>query len=253
MGKRILLALYNRLYITTSCCTCCLKPAFEATLPPHAFSRPVANQGRFMRWPVATQPVSICNQLYNDECGNPTARGLEGEMRKDHRSGCVINLMVEMFGDQWSLLVIRDIIFQNRRHFRELLINSVEGIASNILADRLQRLVKQGIIVKSQDPSHRQKAIYSLTERGIGLLPLLMEMVEWGHSYWPAFRPRGLARVLEAGGPRLRAEFMAELRETHLRKRNANKQARVPAKSKRSLAKQNLQAAYEAELAKRKQ
>ena len=144
-------------------------------------------------------------------------------MRKNHRSGCVINLMVEMFGDQWSLLIIRDIIFQDRRHFRELLTKSEEGIASNILADRLQRLVKQGIVVKSHDPSHKQKAIYSLTERGIGLLPLLMEMVEWGHAYWPAFRPRGLARVLEEGGPKRRAEFVTELRQTHLPKSSAKK------------------------------
>jgi len=154
-------------------------------------------------------------------------------VRKDHRSGCVINVMVEMFGDQWSLLVIRDIIFQNRRHFRELLTNSVEGIASNILADRLQRLVQQGIIVKSQDASHKQKAIYSLTERGIGLLPLLMEMVEWGRTYLPAFRPRGLAQVLDAGGPKVRAQFMAELRATHLRKSSAKKKARSRTKSTR--------------------
>lgn len=172
-------------------------------------------------------------------------------MRKDHRSGCVINVMVEMLGDQWSLLVIRDIIFQNRRHFRELLTKSVEGIASNILADRLQRLVEQGFIVKSQDPSHKQKAIYSLTERGIGLLPLLMEMVEWGHTYLPAFKPRGLARILEEGGPELKAKFIADLRETHLRKSGAPKKPRVPAKSRRPLAMRKIQAAYAAELAKR--
>jgi DNA-binding HxlR family transcriptional regulator len=80
-------------------------------------------------------------------------------VRKDHRSECVMNRMVEMFGDQWSLLVIRDIMFMNRRHFRELLTDSQERIASNILADRLQKLVKLGIIVKSHDPSHKQKVI----------------------------------------------------------------------------------------------
>ena len=161
-----------------------------------------------------------------------------------------------MFGDKWSLLVIRDIIFMNRRHFRELLTKSVEGIASNILADRLQRLVEQGIIVKSHDPSHKQKAIYSLTERGIELLPLLMEMVAWGHKYLPAARLKGLARVLEEGGPKLRAEFMAELRETHLRKSSPTKQ-KGPALDEIYAyfcnAMQKLQAAYEAELAKRKQ
>ena len=159
-------------------------------------------------------------------------------MRKDHRSECVMNRMVEMFGDQWSLLVIRDIIFMNRRHFRELLTKSLEGIASNILADRLQRLVEQGIIVKSHDPSHKQKAIYSLTEKGIELLPLLMEMNAWGHKYLPASRLRCLARILEEGGPKLRAEFMAELRETHLPKSSATKKARRPTKSTRIFAMQ---------------
>ena len=147
-------------------------------------------------------------------------------MRKDHRSACVMNRTVEIFGDQWSLLVIRDIMFMNRRHFRELLTESLEGIASNILADRLQRLVKQGIIVKSHDASHKQKAIYSLTERGIELLPLLMEMTAWGHKYVPASKLRGVARALDEGGPKRRAEFMAELRETHLRKSGAVKKAR---------------------------
>ncbi len=174
-------------------------------------------------------------------------------MHKDHRSECIINLLVEMFGDKWSLLVIRDIIFMNRRHFRELLTKSVEGIASNILADRLQKLVEQGIIVKSHDASHKQKAIYSLTERGIGLLPLLMEMVTWGREYLPAARPRGLAKVLEEGGPKLRAQFMSELRETHLPKSGAKKKARRPTKSTRIFAMQEVQAAYEAALAERKQ
>jgi DNA-binding HxlR family transcriptional regulator len=200
----------------------------------------------------ATQLVIICNQLYN-HWGRECLTGSGGRVHKDHRSECVINLTVEIFGDQWSLLVIRDIIFMNRRHFRELLTESVEGIASNILADRLQRLVEQGILVKSQDPSHKQKALYSLTERGIELLPLLMEMAAWGHKCLPASRLRGLAHVLEEGGPKLRAEFMAELRETHLRKSSAMKKARRPAKSTQIRPMQKLQAAYEIELTKRRQ
>ena len=173
-------------------------------------------------------------------------------MRRDHRSECVMNRVVEVFGDQWSLLVIRDIMFMNRRHFRELLTKSLEGIATNILADRLQRLVKQGIIVKSHDPSHMQKAIYSLTEKGIELVPLLMEMNAWGHKYLPGARLRFLARVVEEGGPKLRTEFMAELRATHLPKSSAQKKARVTTKSKRISAMQKVQAAYEAALAKRR-
>jgi len=163
-----------------------------------------------------------------------------------------MNRTVEIFGDQWSLLVIRDIMFMNRRHFRELLTESLEGIASNILADRLQRLVKQGIIVKSDDASHKQKAIYSLTERGIELLPLLMEMTAWGHKYLPASKLRGVAKVLEEGGPKRKAEFMAELRETHLPKSSVVRKARASRKSKRIFAMPNLQAAYEAELANRR-
>src|SRR4249919_4045933 len=97
-----------------------------------------------------------------------------GQIMTDaHRSGCPINLTLEVVGDKWSLLVIRDMIFGNRRHFRELLTRSEEGIASNILADRLKRLVDQGIISKADDPTHKQKSIYSLTERGIELLPVI--------------------------------------------------------------------------------
>ena len=162
-----------------------------------------------------------------------------------------MNMMVEMFGDQWSLLIIRDIIFMNRRHFRELLTKSLEGIASNILADRLQRLVRQGIIVRAHDATHKQKVIYSLTEKGIELFPLLMEMNVWGHKYLPASRLKGLARVLEEGGPKLKAEFMAELRETHLPKAGARKNPRSSTTSARISATRKIQAAYQAELAKR--
>jgi DNA-binding HxlR family transcriptional regulator len=179
-------------------------------------------------------------------------------VRKDHRSECLINRTVELFGDQWSLLILRDIILMDRRHFRELLTNSLEGIASNILADRLQRLVEQGILVRSQDASHKQKAIYSLTERGIDLFPLLMEMVTWGHKYLPASKLMGLAKVLDQGGAELQAEFVTELRRTHLpkssaKKTTARKKSRRPTKSTRVVATQKLRLAYDAALAKRQQ
>lgn len=137
-------------------------------------------------------------------------------VRTSHRSDCVINQTLEVLGDQWTLLVIRDIVFVDRRHFRELLTKSLEGIASNILADRLRKLVEQGIVTKSDDPTHKQKAIYSLTEKGIALVPLLLEMAAWGDEYLPASELCGLARTLKEGGPDMRAEFMNELRKTHL-------------------------------------
>jgi len=76
---------------------------------------------------------------------------------------------VEVFGDKWSLLILRDIMFEGKRHFRELL-QSEEKIASNILTDRLAMLEREGIISKGEDPDHKQKFIYSLTSRGIDLL-----------------------------------------------------------------------------------
>jgi DNA-binding HxlR family transcriptional regulator len=173
-------------------------------------------------------------------------------VRADRRSECVINQMVEIFGDKWSLLIVRDIIFVNRRHFRELLTKSMEGIASNILADRLHRLIEQGIIIKSDDASHKQKVIYSLTEKGIGLLPLLMDMVVWGHKYLPNSTLTGLAQVLEEGGPKMWAEFMGELRQAHLRVSNAQKTARHRTKATRISAMQKLRTAYEQAQPKRK-
>ena len=74
-------------------------------------------------------------------------------MNDDPRSGCPINLTLEVVGDKWSLLIIRDMIFGNRRHFRELLTKSEEGIASNILVDRLKMLLQRGIITKAEDPA----------------------------------------------------------------------------------------------------
>jgi DNA-binding HxlR family transcriptional regulator len=138
-------------------------------------------------------------------------------MSNDPRSGCPINLTLEILGDKWSLLIIRDMIFGNRRHFRELLLKSEEGIASNILADRLKTLLAEGIVTRADDPSHKQKAIYSLTEKGIELLPILAQMAAWGHKYLPVSEELGIrAELLAEGGPRMWEAFMEELREAHL-------------------------------------
>ena len=75
------------------------------------------------------------------------------------RSGCPINLTLEALGDRWSLIVNRDLMFGNRRHFRELLTRSEVRIASNILPDRLTRLKKAGLVSRRDDPSHKQKVI----------------------------------------------------------------------------------------------
>jgi DNA-binding HxlR family transcriptional regulator len=138
-------------------------------------------------------------------------------MSDAQRSGCPINLTLEVLGDKWSLLIIRDMMFGNRRHFRELLTQSEEGIASNILSDRLKRLTDQGIISRADDPTHKQKAIYSLTERGIELLPVLAQMAAWGRRHLPVTEELSIrAQLLEEGGPKLWDDFMDELRESHL-------------------------------------
>jgi DNA-binding HxlR family transcriptional regulator len=138
-------------------------------------------------------------------------------MDAPHRSGCPINLTLEVLGDRWSLIVIRDLMFGNRRHFRELLNQSEEGIASNVLADRLKRLTEAGLLSRRDDPTHKQKAIYSLTEPAIQLVPLLAHMGAWGRRHTPASEALSIrAEILEQGGPDLWQAFMAELRHLHL-------------------------------------
>ncbi|HEX4020643.1 MAG TPA: helix-turn-helix domain-containing protein [Acidobacteriaceae bacterium] len=133
------------------------------------------------------------------------------------RSGCPINLTLEMLGDRWSLILIRDIMFGNRRHYGDLLRLSDEGIASNILANRLARLVQSGLLSRSDDPTHKQKAIYSLTEASIQLVPLLAHMGAWGRRFTPASRQLSIrAQLLEEGGERMWKAFMAELRSIHM-------------------------------------
>ncbi|MDB5364936.1 MAG: Transcriptional regulator, HxlR family [Rhodospirillales bacterium] len=134
-----------------------------------------------------------------------------------HRSGCPINLAVEVFGDKWSLVVLRDMMFGNRRYFRELLRLSDEGISSNILSDRLKSLLGSGMISKVDDPSHKQKSIYSLTEKSVALVPIFAQIGAWGRRYLPATEELSIrAQLLEEGGPKLWDAFMDELRETHL-------------------------------------
>ncbi len=138
-------------------------------------------------------------------------------MDKPIRSGCPINLTLETLGDRWTLIVIRDIMFGNLRHYRDLLNHSLEGIASNILADRLRKLVDKGLLSTSPDPAHKQKTIYNLTEPAIQLVPLIAQMGAWGRRFTPVTRELSIrAQLLEEGGPEMWEAFMAELRHLHL-------------------------------------
>src|ERR1700675_1788986 len=98
------------------------------------------------------------------------------------RSGCPLNASVEVLGDRWSLLIIRDMMLRGFRTYKEFL-GSYERIATNILADRLRKLETHGIIASEPDPSDGRKLIYSLTAKGLDLAPVLTEMVLWAAAH----------------------------------------------------------------------
>jgi len=102
--------------------------------------------------------------------------------RAKRRSGCPLNASVEMLGDRWSLLIVRDMMVRGSRTYKQFL-NCDEGIATNILADRLRKLVAHGIITAKSDPSDGRKLIYLLTAKGIDLAPVLTEMVLWAAAH----------------------------------------------------------------------
>ena len=141
-------------------------------------------------------------------------------MATQQKSLCPINLALEVFGDRWSLLIVRDMMFAGKRHFREFL-QSEEGISSNILTERLGKLVEQGVLSKTDDPTHKQKAIYSLTPMGIDLLPVITQIGIWGRRHTPATKESGApAAALEKGGPPLQKKMQAALRRAHLGRAN---------------------------------
>ena len=154
------------------------------------------------------------------------------------RSGCPINLSLEVFGDRWSLLVLRDIIFGGRRHFLDLM-NNQEGISTNILGDRLKRLVALRMLTAAPDPAHRQRMIYSLTEQAIQLIPIMAHLGAWGRRHLPVTPALSIrAQLLEEGGPAMWEDFMEDLRAEHL-----GQPRKDPS---RPWVRDRLQAAYEA-------
>jgi len=111
------------------------------------------------------------------------------------RSGCPLNASVEMLGDRWSLLIIRDMMLLGSRTFKEFL-GSYERIATNILADRLRKLEAYGIIGTERDPSDGRKLIYRLTPKGMDLAPVLTEMVLWAGRHEKT-KNQALVRLME--------------------------------------------------------
>ncbi|CDR06409.1 helix-turn-helix domain-containing protein [Streptomyces iranensis] len=162
-------------------------------------------------------------------------------MREEPRSGCAINAAVEALGDPWTLIVLRDVIFGGRRHFRDLLTRNDEGIASNVLASRLRKLVEGGLLTRD-GATRGQKATYTLTEAGIQTLPVMVALGAWGLRHRPTTSELAVrARLLAEGSPDLVEELMDELREIHL--------GVMRESPKSPTASERLQRAYEAAIA----
>jgi DNA-binding HxlR family transcriptional regulator len=123
------------------------------------------------------------------------------------RSGCPLNASVEILGDRWSLLIIRDMMLRGFRSYKEFL-ESYEGIATNILADRLRKLMAHGIITTGRDPLDGRKVIYSLTAKGIDLAPVLTEMVLWAAAHEKTENP-ALVQLIQKD----KEQFLAAARQ----------------------------------------
>ncbi len=123
------------------------------------------------------------------------------------RSGCPLNASVEMLGDRWSLLIIRDMMLRGAHTYKDFM-SCYEGIATNILADRLRKLIDCDIITPRLDPRDKRKLLYSLTKKGIDLAPVLTEMVLWAAAHEDTGN-QALVRQMRAN----KEGFLAEVRD----------------------------------------
>ncbi|MBV6647224.1 MAG: helix-turn-helix transcriptional regulator [Cyclobacteriaceae bacterium] len=135
---------------------------------------------------------------------------------KEYRSDCPQYLALDAFGDRWTLLIIRDMMIDGKKYFREFL-QSKEKIASNILSSRLQSMEEEGFIYKKRDPSHKQKIIYLLTEKGIDLFPILMENARWSLKHKQVNdQDRIHIQTILDGGMKSKQKMMEKLKKEHL-------------------------------------
>ena len=132
-------------------------------------------------------------------------------MSKYDAYGCPIRYGLSVFGDRWSLLVIRDLMFKGRRYYSEFL-TAGEGISTNILADRLHRLEASGVVEKNSDPAHGKKFVYSLTEKGRDLVPVMLAIMDWAEKYDELTEvPPAFAKALHRDRDKLAEEILAGL------------------------------------------
>jgi DNA-binding HxlR family transcriptional regulator len=128
-----------------------------------------------------------------------------GKPKAKRRSGCPVSISLEMFGDRWSLLIVRDLMVRGLRTFKEFQ-GSGEGIATNILADRLQKLEAGGIITARAEETDGRKVNYRLTEKGIDLAPVLLDLLIWGARHEQTGAPCSLIWKMEKNREAVLAE-----------------------------------------------
>ena len=132
---------------------------------------------------------------------------MRGTSRLKRRSGCPVSISLEVFGDRWSLLIFRDALVRWYRTFKEFQ-NSGEGIATNILAERLERLQRAEIVSAELDEEDGRRVNYRLTEKGVDLAPVMLELLIWGARHEETGAPCGLIATMEKN----RQELLAEVR-----------------------------------------
>jgi DNA-binding HxlR family transcriptional regulator len=130
------------------------------------------------------------------------------------RSDCPISYALDIFGDRWSLLIIRDLMFQQKSTYGDFL-NSDEKISTNILADRLGMLECAGLLTSKTDEANRSRKIYSLTDKAIDLVPVIIEIVKWSATYdKDTGAPKAFVERIEQDKDGLIAEIIAYLKKT---------------------------------------
>lgn len=139
-------------------------------------------------------------------------------------STCPINASLVVLGDRWSLLVVRDLLFAGYRSFNEFL-HAGEGIATNILSDRIEGLLKAGIIVREPDPDDGRKWRYGLTPKGLDLAPVLLELSKWGSRHEKGIAPPGVLESYEADRTGFLEELARRAKPTQARSRSAGTRA----------------------------
>ena len=135
-------------------------------------------------------------------------------MKKDlpiRRSDCSVSYALDYIGDKWTLLVLRDLLFNGKRHFRDFLASG-ENIASNILTQRLKQLVAAELVLRRPDPDSRRSVIYEPTAKALDLIPVLLELIRWSGKYDPQTRMTAkLARRIEEDRDAVVAEVVARM------------------------------------------